>query len=62
MQKLALFGYERPHGGIASMAFKLAGRHIEALQCAVLFVTSKLGSLYGRLQHVDGLVINFERY
>lgn len=53
MRKLALFGYERPHGATASMAFKLAGRLVEALQCADLFDTGDVDDRLGLLDRKD---------
>ena len=44
------------------MALELAGLFIEALQRAEFFIASELRFLDGRLQHVDGLVIDLERY
>ena len=62
MREIALFGYQLFHGGTGSVAFELAGLFVEALQRAELFIASELRFLNGGLQHVDGLVIDFQRH
>ena len=61
MRKIALFGNQLFHRGTASAAFEVPGLFVETLQRAELFIATELCFLNGRLQHVDGLVIDFER-
>lgn len=62
MRAVKLLGDKILDGRTAGMALKLAGLLVQPPQGPKLFIPAELRLLHGRLQHLDGLVIDLDGY